>query len=88
MCVLVSDREPNGVVPPSPGRTVLQVPMGQAERAKIRSQSVDQSSLHTFGAVWMKPQIRSAGAHGEVIRRVGLTNVGKVTLPSLMDSVG
>jgi Family of unknown function (DUF5996) len=55
LCVLVSDREPHGVVPPSSGRTVLQVPMGQADCAKTRSQSVDRSSLHTFGAVWIKP---------------------------------
>ncbi len=58
LCVLVSSLEPHGVVPPSSGRTVLQVPMGQANCAKTRSQSVDRSSLHTFGAVWIKPLAR------------------------------
>lgn len=58
LCVLVSDREPHGVVPPSSGRTVLQVPMGQADCAKTRSQSADRSSLHTFGGGLDKTPIR------------------------------
>lgn len=66
LCVLVSSLEPYGIVPPSSGRTVLQVPMGQADCAKTQSQSVDRSSLHTFGAVWIKPhaaaRLRSAWA--------------------------